>query len=94
MTPGDFDLISTFHGAQNVFFYAYLLKNRLWAPMHKKCMSGIMGGQNQEKATKGHQVQICKKCTFELLHVCTDRSILDITGPKKQQSIDYRNFFL
>ena len=40
--------------------------------MHRKSILGIMGGQNQVKITKGHQVQIFKKFNFELL--CTENA--------------------
>ena len=38
-----------------------------WAPIHIRGILGIMEGQNQAKVTKVHQVQIFKKCIFELL---------------------------
>ena len=44
--------------------------------MHRKSILGIMGGQNQAKVTKGHQVQIFKKCILE--PICVEKSILDI----------------
>ena len=47
-------------------------KNYFWAPMHRKSILGISGGQNQVKVTKGHQVQIFKKFIFELL--CTEKA--------------------
>ena len=47
-----------------------------WAPVHRKDTLDIMGGQNQIKNTKGHQVQIFKKFIFEL--PCTEKSILDV----------------
>ena len=45
------------------------------APMHKKCISDIMGGQHRVKVTKGHQVQIFKKQIqyfkqILVLHIC------------------------
>ena len=40
-------------------------------PMHMEGIPGIMGGQNQVKIIKGHQVQFFKMCIFQLL--CTEK---------------------
>ena len=46
---------------------AIFQKDYFWAPMHRKTILGNMGGQNQVKDTKSHQVQFFKKSNFEVL---------------------------
>ena len=44
---------------------AYFQKECFWYPMHS--ILDIIGGQNQAKVTKSNQIQMFKKCVFELL---------------------------
>ena len=37
-----------------------------WVPMHMKNILNIVECQNQVKVTKGHEMQIFKKCIFEI----------------------------